>query len=296
MKKIGFIGAGWTGSALALLLQQAGYKVVGVADHRQASAEMLAKRLGCQALPAAEVALRAEALFLATADDAVAAVAAELATAAAFHPGQIVMHLSGALTAAAMEPAAAQGAITLSLHPIQSFASLEQAIVVLPGSYFSIEGNPRGYDFAREIVAALKGRAFLLDSGAKVLYHVACVFASNYFVSLLACSLDLMEEADIPREMRLPALLPLVSGTLNNIRALGIPYALTGPIARGDSGTLSSHLEALEHLPEQLRVYLSLGLKTVDVARDKGTITPEQAAALRTMLESSLGDMARVPA
>jgi predicted short-subunit dehydrogenase-like oxidoreductase (DUF2520 family) len=288
MRKIGFIGAGRAGSALAILLQQAGYEVLGVASRSRASAEILAERLGCPALPATEVARRAEGLFLTTADDAVAPVAAELAAAAAFHPGQVVLHLSGALTAAALAPAAALGAITLSLHPIQSFASVDQAIAVLPGSYFSIEGDPRGHEFAREIVAALKGQSFLLDSGAKVLYHAACVAASNYFVSLLACSLDLLEKAEIPKEMQLPALLPLVAGTLDNIRSLGIPHALTGPIARGDAGTLKKHLAALDGLPDQLRIYLGLGLKTVDVARDKGTITPEQAVELRLLLENHM--------
>jgi predicted short-subunit dehydrogenase-like oxidoreductase (DUF2520 family) len=269
---------------MAVLLQQAGYEVAGVSSRRQTSAEILAERLGCPVLSGPEVARRSDVLFLTTSDDAVAMVAIALAEAEAFHEGQIVIHLSGALTSKVMEPAAAQGAITLSLHPIQSFASVDQAIAVLPGSYFSIEGDPRGYEFAREIVAVLGGKSFLLESRAKVLYHAACVAASNYFVSLLACSLDLMEEADIPEEMRLSALLPLVSGTLNNIRTLGIPHALTGPIARGDTGTLEKHLAALASLPEQLRIYLSLGLKTVNVARAKGTITPEQAEGLRTLL------------
>jgi predicted short-subunit dehydrogenase-like oxidoreductase (DUF2520 family) len=289
LKKIGFIGCGRVGTALAMLLQQVGYEVVGVASRRQTSAEILAKRLSCPVLDGPEVARRSDVLFLTTSDDAVSTVSAALSEAAAFHDGQIVLHLSGALTSDALAPAAAQGAIALSLHPIQSFASVEQAIAVLPGSYFSIEGDPRGYGFAREVVTQLGGQSFLLDSDAKVLYHAACVVASNYFVGLLACSLDLLDEAGIPEEMRLPALLPLVAGTLNNIRTLGIPRALTGPIARGDAGTVEKHLVVLESLPEQLRIYLSLGLKTIDVARAKGTITPEQAKGLRSLLEKYEG-------
>jgi predicted short-subunit dehydrogenase-like oxidoreductase (DUF2520 family) len=292
LKKIGFIGCGRVGSALAMLLQQAGYELVGVASRRQTSAEILAERLDCPALDGPEVARRADVLFLTTSDDAVTTVAAALAEAEAFHDGQIVLHLSGALTSGALAPAVAMGAIALSLHPIQSLASVEQAIAVLPGSYFSIEGDPRGYGFAREVVTRLGGQSFLLDSAAKVLYHAACVAASNYFVGLLACSLDLLEQAGIPEEMRLPALLPLVEGTLNNIRTLGIPHALTGPIARGDAGTLEKHLAALEGLPGQLRIYLSLGLKTIDVARAKGTITPEQAKGLRSLLENYQGKRA----
>ncbi len=287
--KLGFIGAGKVGSALALLLQRAGCEIVGVASRTRASAESLAKRLNCPVLSADEVARRAEGLFLTTTDDAIAPVAAELARVGAFRPGQIVLHTSGALTADALRPAAEQGALALSLHPLQSFASVEQALAVLPGSFFSIEGDPRGFSFAREIVEKLKGRFFFLDAGAKVLYHAAACVASNYLVGLLACSLDLLAAAGIPPELRLPALLPLVAGTLNNVRALGIPDALTGPIARGDRGTLEKHLAAFKDMPEQLRVYATLGLFAVRVARAKGTLGDEQAAAIRALFEGVLG-------
>jgi len=284
--RIGFVGAGKVGSAVALILQRAGYEVIGVASRSRASAEVLGQQLGCPVLPAAEVARRADGLFITASDDAIARVAAEIAQEGAFHTGQFVLHMSGALTSRALEPAAAQGAVTLSIHPIQSFATVEKALALLPGSYFSIEGDPRGYDFARRVVNDLGGKSFFLDLDAKVLYHAAAVTACNYLVGLLACSMQMLEAAGIPEEVGLPAFLPLVTGTFENVRALGIPGALTGPIARGDIGTLEKHLAALKGMPRQLAVYTALGLVTVDVALAKGTISREQAAKLRSLLES----------
>lgn len=288
--KIGIIGAGKVGSAIAILLANTGMEVAGVASRSPQSAERLASRLGCLSLSKSEVARSADVLLITTSDDAIAQVAAELAATGPFHRGQVVLHMSGALTSGVLAPAAEMGAYTLSLHPVQSFASVEQALKLIPGTYFSIEGDQRGYDIAQEIVTRLGGQYFFLDSQAKVLYHAAAVEACSYLVGLLASSFELLAAAGVPEEVRLPAFLPLVAGTLENIKQLGIPGALTGPIARGDSGTLIKHLEAMHDLPEQLRVYICLGLRTVEVARAKGTISEEQAAALKDLLQKYEND------
>ncbi len=290
MKKIGFIGAGKVSSALALLLQRNGYEIVGVASRTLASAEKLANRLQSPVLTRGEVCRRSEAVFITTTDDAIHQVVSELAAEGSFRQGQIVLHTSGALTAEVLAPAAAQGAITVSLHPLQSFATVEQALAILPGSYFSIEGDQRGFSFAQEVVEKLKGKYFYLDSAAKVLYHAAACVASNYLVGLLACALDLFAAAGIPEEMRLPAILPLVTGTVDNIRKIGIPNALTGPLARGDLGTIAKHLRALQKLPEQEAVYTRLGLYTLKVALAKGSITEDQGRELRALLEKGVGE------
>jgi predicted short-subunit dehydrogenase-like oxidoreductase (DUF2520 family) len=282
--KIGFIGAGKVGSAMAVLLQKAGYQVVGIASRSQESAQVMAKRLNCPVLSKGEAARNAEVLFLTTSDDAISTVAEEVASDGAFYSGQVVLHMSGAHTAQLLEPAAKQGAITLSLHPIQSFASVEQAIELIPGTYFSIEGDVRGHGLAIKMVEDLGGKHFLLESESKVLYHGAASVASNYLVGLLDTAMKLLAEAGVPEELRLPAFLPLVTGTLENIKKLGIPEALTGPISRGDCGTVKKHLTAMEGLPQLTSVYRILGLVTVDTAINKGTISEEQAKALRSLL------------
>ncbi|HHY40933.1 MAG TPA: DUF2520 domain-containing protein [Syntrophaceticus sp.] len=285
--EIGFVGAGKVGSALAILLQRAGYRIAGVASRTAESANRLAARLNCPVLSKEDVAKRSEALFITTSDDAIASVAQEIAEKKGFHPEQIVLHMSGAHTAQLLEPAAEKGAITISVHPIQSFASVEQAIELIPGTYFSIEGDVRGYSFAQEMVEKLGGKHFKLDSNSKVLYHAAACVASNYLVGLLKTALDLLAAAGVPEEVRLPAFLPLVEGTLKNIKKLGIPQALTGPISRGDRGTLEKHLDAMKELPELLSVYRTLGLVTVEAALQKGTINEKQAASIRSLLKNN---------
>lgn len=282
--KIGFIGAGKVGSALAILLQRSGYRIAGVASRSQQSAQKLAQRLEVPVLPPEEVARQSEALFLTTSDDAIAVVADQLAAKGAFHPGQLVLHLSGAHSSEILAQAAEQGAVTLSVHPIQSFAGVEQALALIPGTYFSIEGDQRGYAFAREMVDKLQGKHFILNSEAKVLYHAAACVACNYLVGLLSASFELLAAAGVPEEIRLPAFLPLVAGTFENIKQLGLPGALTGPISRGDSGTVAKHLEAMKDDPQALNIYKALGLATVDVALKKGTINKDQAAHLRSLL------------
>jgi predicted short-subunit dehydrogenase-like oxidoreductase (DUF2520 family) len=280
--KIGFIGAGKVGSAIAILLQKAGYHIAGVASRTSDSAQELAKRLNCAVLSKGDVAKRSEVLFLTTPDDAIASVAAELAGEGLFHPGQVVLHMSGAHTSQVLKPAAQAGAITLSVHPIQSFASVDKALALIPGTYFSIEGDAQGYDAAIKMVDKLGGKHFLLESEAKVLYHAAACVACNYMVGLLDTALDLLAQAGVPEELRLPAFLPLVTGTVENIKNLGIHKALTGPISRGDRGTVEKHLNAMSG--PALDVYQTLGLVTVDVALNKGTINEEQAKALRSLL------------
>lgn len=283
--KIGLIGAGKVGSALAILLQQAGYRVIGIASRSQQSAQKLAQRLGVPVLTPEDAARQSDALLITTSDDAIASVAADLAARGAFHEGQLVLHLSGAHSSAILAPAAEQGAVTLSVHPIQSFADVEHALALIPGTYFSIEGDQRGYGFAQEMVDRLQGKHFILNSESKVLYHAAACVACNYLVGLLASSFELLAAAGVPEEIRLPAFMPLAAGTFENIKKLGIPGALTGPISRGDIGTVKKHLAVLKDHPQSLNVYKALGLVTVDVALKKGTIDDDQALQLQSLLK-----------
>jgi predicted short-subunit dehydrogenase-like oxidoreductase (DUF2520 family) len=213
-------------------------------------------------------------------------VAEQIAGEGGFHQGQYVMHMSGALTSEALAPAALQGAVVLSVHPLQSFANSEQAIKILPGSIFSIEGDAAGMPIAQRIVEDLGGRFFPIRKESKPLYHAGACAASNYLVTLISQAIELLATSGIPREMCLPALLPLVEGTLHNIKQVGIPQALTGPIARGDTSTIERHLLQMEEVDSGLvQFYRTLGMNTVDVAVRKGGISGDKAEELRRILK-----------
>lgn len=285
--KVGIIGAGTVGTAVATILSQKGYSIAGVSDLNWEKAERLGSTLNVRVFEKpAELGQASEILFLTTNDGAITPAAEGIAREGGFRQGQCVIHMSGALTSEALAPASEQGAMTLSVHPLQSFANSEQAIKILPGSIFSIEGDGAGMSVAQRIVEDLGGRFFPIRKESKPLYHAGACVASNYLVTLISQAVELLVISGIPREMCLPALLPLVEGTLHNVKQIGIPQALTGPIARGDTSTISRHLLQMEEVDANLVLfYRTLGIDTVDVAVRKGGISGEKAEELRQILK-----------
>ncbi len=285
MVKIGIIGAGTVGSALAIRLAENGYNVTAVSSLRHTSAERLAREIkGCLAFDINQmVADVADIVFITTPDAVIPEIAAELK----WHKGQSVVHCSGADSTEVLEPARHMGANTGAFHPLQTFASVKQAIDNIPGSTFAIEAEEPLLSALKQIAETLKGHWIELKASDKVVYHAAAVIASNYLVTLVKLADDLWQTFGIPRDQATQALLPLLKGTLNNIENVGIPQALTGPIARGDIGTVQKHLAALQkEAPDALSTYCELGLQTILIAQAKGKISEEKADALRTLLKA----------
>jgi predicted short-subunit dehydrogenase-like oxidoreductase (DUF2520 family) len=140
----------------------------------------------------------------------------------------------------------------------------------------------------KSMATALGGRWIILKASDKVAYHAAAVFASNYLVTLVKMSTDLWQTFDVPADQATKALLPLIRGTLNNIESIGIPQCLTGPIARGDTGTINKHLKTLrEKVPSLLFPYKELGLQTIPIALGKGKINKKEAMELETILKKN---------
>jgi len=281
--QIGFIGAGTVGTALAVRLARRGYPVVAVSSRTRSSAERLAGMVGgCRIYDGGQgVADVAELVFVTTPDDSIAPVVAQLK----WHRGQSVVHCSGAASLDILEPARQMGAWVGGFHPLQTFASIAHAIDNLPGSTFALEAEGTLFDTLKEMAFALDGSWVKLGPGDKVLYHAAAVIACNYFVTLVKLATDLWQFFGVSTAEATKALLPLLQGTVNNITNVGLPHCLTGPIARGDLGTIKKHLEALEaRAPELLLAYRELGLKTIPIALGKGRIDGGRARELEELL------------
>ena len=286
MPKLGFIGAGTVGTALAIRLSECGYPVVAVSSRSQASADKLAQAItGSRAVESSQaVADSAELVFITTPDDAIASVVSSVT----WHPGQSIVHCSGADSVNSLEPAKRQGASVGAIHPLQTFASIEQAINNISGSTFALEAQEPLLSTLKEISNALNGTWIELTADDKVLYHAAAVIACNYLVTLVKLSTDLWQTFDVPPERATQALLPLLRGTIANIERIGIPRCLTGPIARGDTGTIKKHIDALDKAaPDLLPTYLDLGRQTIPIALAKGRIDKQQAEELQKLLENT---------
>ena len=283
MMKTAFIGAGTTGTALAVRLSEKGWPVVGVYSRTLSSAEKLARLLpNCRAYHTSqELADVAEMVFITTPDDVIAQVCGE----GHWHKGQRVLHCSGAHSVDILEPAKRLGAAVGSFHPLQTFADIDQAIANLPGSTFGLEGEEPLLSTLKELTSLLDGNWVELKPGDKVLYHAAAVFACNYLVTLVRLALDLWKGLGVSSTEATRALLPLLRGTLNNINSIGLPNCLTGPVARGDVGTIERHLDALNaRNPSLLPAYKELGLQTIPIALAKGTVNEQKAEEMRTLL------------
>lgn len=273
-RRIGIIGAGVVGTAVGVVLNNQGYEITGVHDTKSESTQQLVDRIKCTTYSSPqEVSRSADILFITTSDTAIQGVLDNLCENKAFYEGQVIIHMSGALSSEVLDRAKEFGARVLSLHPLQSFASVDMAILNLPGSVFSIDGDKSCYEIAIKLVENLQGEYFFIDRKVKPLYHASACVVSNYLVTLIDFGVKVMESTGIPREMAARALMPLINGTVKNIENIGIPKALTGPIARGDFTTILKHLDCLEEMaPELTKLYSWLGFYTAQIALEKGTI------------------------
>ncbi|OGO45095.1 MAG: F420-dependent NADP oxidoreductase [Chloroflexi bacterium RBG_16_60_22] len=282
MLKVGFIGAGTVGSALAILLSRRGYQVTGVSSRSRTSAERLAGEIpGCRIMSSQEVADASDLVFITTPDDTIGIVASQVR----WRRGQSAVHCSGADSTDILEPARQAGAAVGGFHPLQTFAGVKQAVENIPGSTFAIEAEEPLLADLKDMAGALDGNWIKLRASDKVAYHAAAVFACNYLVTLVKMSTDLWQTFSVPTDQATLALLPLIRGTLHNIETIGIPNCLTGPIARGDTGTVNKHLKALrEKAPALLSTYRELGRQTVPIALARGRINEKQARELKAIL------------
>jgi predicted short-subunit dehydrogenase-like oxidoreductase (DUF2520 family) len=289
VNKIAVVGAGVVGTALASLLKGKGYTIVGLASRSEESLQKATSVVGGEVRTTTapqEITAEADLILLTTSDSAIQEVCEGIASKGGFHPGQIVIHTSGSLPSTILTSAKEQGALIASLHPLQSFADVKEAVKIISSSIFNIEGDQEAIPPLMELVKTVGGKPLPIDTREKPLYHAAAVVACNFLVTLVYLSYQLFEAIGIPQADAAQALLPLVKGTVNNIEHLGPVKALTGPIARGDAGVIKGHLEALKTVdPRFTDIYCTISRLTVEVGIKKGTLSTERGEEILQIVE-----------
>lgn len=285
MKTVSIVGAGRLGTTLGAALACRGWRVEAIVD-RDARAAREARRIIGQGRASASLGAAARSkgpIIISVPDDAVGRVAAGLARSGGAWAGRSVFHTSGLLPARILAPLARRGAHVASLHPVQAFPRKDAPASIFKSVTWGIEGDADAIEAAAEIVRALQGNLLLLAEENKPLYHAACTLASNSLIALEWTAAGVLRRAGIGEDIASRMLLPLLQGTLQNVKNLGLEKALTGPVLRGDIATVRKHLKALRDDPASREVYVVLGKQILRLA-SKSALPAGRVRALKRLL------------
>lgn len=285
---VAIVGCGKVGTTLAIWLSDVGYGICGVASKSLSSAKQAAElaESGNYSQTNWDITPQADIVFISTPDGIISDVCTEISDNRGFKENAVVLHCSGAHPSTILSAARDCGAVIGSMHPLQSFASINKEKNPFQGIVAAVEGEDDAVDAARQIAAELGATCYTIRTEAKMLYHASAVVASNYLVTLVGLAFKLIGVAGISDTDAFAVLKPLINGTLGNIEKVGIVAALTGPISRGDVDTVRQHLEAMTaQSPELVSLYRALGTDTIDIARSAETLTDEAAEKLRRLLD-----------
>lgn len=280
--RVGVIGPGRVGTALAMALPGELYRVTAVAGRAHVSVQrFLAAVPGSVERSPEEVGRACEVVLLALPDDALVPEVRRLAAADAVRPGAVWLHTAGGHGLAALEPARLAGARVAACHPAQTFPDPETGRAALPGTAWAVTAGPDELGWAKGFVHALGGRPVEVAEANRTLYHAGLVVGANGASAVVAQARELLLAAGVDRPDAF--LIPLVGAAVRNSAERGVA-ALTGPVRRGDAGTVAAHLEELRAvLPEAVEPYVALARLALTQARRAG-LEPDRAAAVAALL------------
>nr|WP_300336847.1 DUF2520 domain-containing protein [Actinomyces sp.] len=289
---VGVISAGKVGAVLGSALRAVDHQVIGVHAVSQASRERAEVMLpGVPVLEVEEIIRRAELVLLAVPDDALADLVSGLAGLGAWQMGQIVVHTSGRYGIEVLTPAQAAGAIPIALHPAMTFSGMSTDLARLTGCPIAVTAPPAFLPIGQALAVELGGEPCVVAESARAAYHAALAHGANHLVTLVGQAVRALAAAGV--EDGAATLRPLLSAALDRALNEGADRALTGPVARGDVGTVEAHLEALSRLrgaegqplEDVVATYRALARATVDRCEAIGQLQAGSVERLRDVLD-----------
>src|SRR5436190_3981986 len=280
---VGVVGAGRVGPVLASALALAGHHIVAVSAVSDGSRRRAAALLpGVPIRPVDDVVREAELVLLTVPDDALGGLVNGLAAPGVVRPGQLIVHASGSQGLGILEPVTRLGALPLALHPVMTFAGVPEDVARLAGCSFGITAPTELRPVGEALVVEMGGEPVWIADEMRPLYHAALASGANHLVTLVNTAADLLQAVGVEQPARM--LGPLLGAALDNALRRG-DAALTGPVARGDAGTVATHLEVLARVsPPALTAYAALARVTADRALASGQLDPTAASELLEVL------------
>jgi predicted short-subunit dehydrogenase-like oxidoreductase (DUF2520 family) len=273
--KMGFIGTGTLGRALAIALSYNKYSVAAVSNRTQSKAYQLAEVIsGCEVFASPQDVLdHSDMIFITTPDDVIQPLVSQLR----WSPQHSVIHCSGATSIDVLVVAKKAGAKIGSLHPFQTFACLytnQDVLKRFTGITFAVEAEGLLLENLKTIVQTLGAQHIKIDQNNRALYHASGVMVSGHVVGLINATLELWQHMGFSRKASMDAIMPLIFSTIHNVLNQGVESSITGPMVRGDVTILENHIYALRRdFPELIDLYLSLSkacmsLKSSQIGQD----------------------------
>lgn len=287
MSDIAIIGAGKLGTNLGYALLRKGHRIAAYSDKNLSAAQESQQIIGQGKFTDDNrfAAQYGHWIILTVPDDAIETVAEELAESDMEWKDKFVFHCSGLLTTESLRSLEMRGALVASLHPIQSFPQKKPDLKAFEDIFFGLEGKQEALNLAIGITRQLGGKYFILEAHNKPLYHTACSMASNFLATLLDTAAELLSQAGLADSTASQVLMPLVQGTLQNVKKFDAGTALTGPIVRGDEKSIAKHLKALSKHPELRDLYSTIAYQSLQIAKREGKMPEEKFKALKALLE-----------
>jgi predicted short-subunit dehydrogenase-like oxidoreductase (DUF2520 family) len=281
--RVGIIGPGRAGTALARALARAGHDVVAASAISAASRQRVSENFPSARLAEPrEVLADADLVLVTVPDDALPSLIEGLAATDAPYAGRLVAHASGAHGIRVLDPATKAGALPLALHPVMTFTGREDDVDRIKGVSFGVTAPDPLRPAAEALVIEMGGEPVFIAEENRVLYHAALAFAANHLVTLVAQAESLLHDAGADNPGRM--LGPLLGAALDNALRFG-DAGLSGPVARGDDGTVAAHIETMAaHAPAALPAYRALARLTADRALAAGILSARDAERLLDVL------------
>jgi predicted short-subunit dehydrogenase-like oxidoreductase (DUF2520 family) len=276
---IGVIGAGRVGTALGAALSLAGHRVVAASAVSEESRRRAAERLPGVVLAAPqEVVAAADLVLLTVPDEALVPLVTGFVATDVPMAGKLLVHTSGRHGFGVLDEATRTGALPLALHPVMTFTGRPEDVNRLAGISFGVTAPEPLRPVAEALVVEMGGEPIWIPEDRRALYHAALAGGANHLVTLVVESMDLLRTAGVEDPGRM--LGPLLGAALDNGLRLGME-GLTGPVARGDAGTVADHIaELAEVSPAGRRAYIALARLTADRALAAGMLKPADAERL----------------
>ncbi len=293
------IGAGRVGTTLSYVFARKalpGIKLKTISSRSEKSLSRAREILGKEAKGIfftkdnRKAVLQANCILICTPDDTIGRVCTEIfgGKKSRDYKDYCVVHFSGSKSLEVLNSAGEAGAEIASIHPLKSFASIEEAIKTLPGTVYGLTySGARAKKISEILVKNLNGQIIEVDNNKKPLYHAAACVASNYLVTLLNYAVSIHQKIGIKPQDSLRGLMSLVEGTVDNIRKMGTEKSLTGPIARGDTGTIKEHIDSFRKFfpKEEISLYKMMGMETGKIAYRNKWIKEDTVNELKEILK-----------